>query len=171
MMTTDRLCTLILALLFLALPGFAQTGQGEQEASKSAQTKSVSQDKEKGKVSVETTLIKMEKQAWEAVKNRDTNSFGNLFSSDGMMADSSGFTTRPAFYQTLPDLTITDYTLEDFKVTMIDKDSAIITYKATVKGSYKGQAFPSNPSYTSSVWAKRNGKWVAVYHQETMAQQ
>jgi hypothetical protein len=54
---------------------------------------------------------------------------------------------------------------------MIDKDSAIITYKANVKGSYKGKEFPPNPTYVSSVWAKRNGKWMVVYHQETMAQQ
>jgi hypothetical protein len=112
----------------------------------------------------------MERRAWEAVKARDSKSFSGLFAEDGMMTDNGGIITRATFFQTLPDLVISDYTLTNIKVMMIDKDSALITYTANVKGSYKGQAFPDKPTYTSTVWAKRGGKWMAVYHQETMAQ-
>lgn len=161
-----QLCMLVAAMLVLAVNGAAQTQQNKNKAAGSGQAMAAS----KGKSSVEESIIAMEKQAWAAVKGRDTKAFSDLFAADGMMADSGGFSTRDAFYKSLPDLTITDYTLSDFKVMMIDKDAAIITYKADVKGSYKGQAFPPNPAYVSSIWTKRGGKWVAVYHQETMAQ-
>lgn len=161
-----QLCMFVAVLLILASTGMAYAQQKNQQTGQSLQAASAS----KGKSSLEETIISMEKRAWEAVKNRDTKAFSELFAADGMMADSAGFATRSAFFQTLPDLTISQYTLTDFKVMMIDKDSAIITYKADVKGSFKGQAFPPNPAYVSSIWTKRGGKWMAVYHQETMAQ-
>lgn len=165
-MKIARLCMLVAALLVLVSNGSAQTAQNNQKQSKSSQAMSAS----KGKSSIEETIISMEKRAWEAVKARDTKAFSEIFAADGMMADSSGLSTRADFFKTLPDLTITEYTLSDYKVMMIDKDAALITYKADVKGSYKGQAFPPNTTLTSTLWAKRGGKWMAVYHQETMAQ-
>lgn len=160
-----QLCMLAFLALFLtASSGSAQTGQNKQNQGKSSQAAS------KGKSSLEETIISMERRAWDAVKARDTKAFSDLFAADGVMVDAGGMTTRTAFFQSLPDLTITDYTLSDLKVTMIGKDTALITYKADVKGSFKGQAFPPNTTYTSSIWTKRGGKWVAVYHQETMSQ-
>jgi uncharacterized protein (TIGR02246 family) len=156
----------VAALLLMASIGAAQTAQSNQKPSKNSQSMSAS----KGKSSLEETISMMERRAWEAVKARDAKTFSNLFAADGTMADSDGVMTRDAFLnKTLPDLVITDYTLSDIKVMMIDKDSALITYTAMAKGTFKGQAVPDAPSYTSSIWTKRNGKWLAVYHQETMA--
>lgn len=146
------------ALLLIASSGAAQT--------KNSQSMNVS----KGKSSLEEMITMMERRAWEAVKARDAKAFSDLFAADGTMADSDGIITRDAFLnKTLPELVITDYALSNIKVMMIDKDAALITYTAASKGTFKGQAFPDTPSFTSSVWSKRNGKWVAVYHQETMA--
>lgn len=124
----------------------------------------------KVKTSTEEAIISLEKRAWEAVKARDAKAFSDIFAADGMMADSMGFSSLSSFLQTLPDLKIDQYTLTDFKVMLVDKNSALITYKADVKGSFKGQAFPAHPAYISSLWTKRNGKWMAVYHQETLGQ-
>jgi hypothetical protein len=161
-----QLCMFVAVLLIQASNGLAHARQNNQNRGQLLKAASASS----GESSLEETIISMEKSAWEAVKNRDTKAFSELFAADGLMADSSGFATRSAFFQTLPDLTISQYTLTDFKVMMIDKDSALVTYKADVKGSFKGQAFPPNPAYVSSIWTKRGGKWVAVYHQETVAQ-
>jgi hypothetical protein len=53
-------------------------------------------------------------------------------------------------------------------MTPIDKDAVIITYTATVKGSYKGKAFPPGPYRETSAYVNRNGEWLAIYYQETM---
>lgn len=167
LMKRFQLYVVAVALMALASSGAAQTAQNNQKASKkSSQSMSAS----KGKGSLEEMITMMERRAWEAVKARDAKTFGDLFAMDGTMADDGGISTRDAFLnKTLPDLVITDYTLSNIKVMMIDKDSALITYTAAAKGTFKGQAFPDTPTYTSSIWTKRNGKWVAVYHQETMA--
>ncbi len=162
-----QLCMLSVVVLFLMVSsGSAQSGQNKQNQGKSSQAASANS----GKSSLEETIISMERRAWEAVKARDTKTFSELFAADGLLVDAGGMTTRPAFFQSLPDLTITDYKLSDLKVTMIDKNTALITYRADSKGSFKGQPFPPNPAYTSTIWTKRGGKWVAIYHQETMSQ-
>jgi hypothetical protein len=166
LMKKIRLCMFVAALLVLALTSSTYAQQNNLKTGQSLQPASAG----KGKSSLEETIISMEKRAWEAVKARDTKAFSDLFAADGLMADSMGFSTREGFFKTLPDLTINEYTLSDLKVMMIDKDSALITYKAEVKGSFKGQAFPPNPAYVSSIWTKRNGKWIAIYHQETVGQ-
>lgn len=156
----------VAALLAMASVGAAQTAQSNQKPSKNSRSMSAS----KGKSSLEETISMMERRAWEAVKARDAKTFSDLFAADGTMADSDGVMTRDAFLtQTLPQLVITDYTLSNIKVMMIDKDSALITYTAAAKGTFKGQVVPEALSYTSSIWTKRSGKWIAVYHQETMA--
>jgi hypothetical protein len=167
MMKIFKLCMLVAAMLVLVSGGSqAQTVQGNQGQAKALQGAGTG----KGKLSLEETIMGMEKRAWEAVKARDAKAFSDLFAADGLMVDGAGVSTRAGFLQTLPDLIISEYTLTDFKVMMVDKDSALITYKADVKGSFKGQAFPPNPAYVSSIWTKRGGKWMAVYHPETMAQ-
>jgi hypothetical protein len=166
LMKKVQLAMFAAALLFLvSINSQAQTLQGNQKQAGAFQPAGVSKES-----SLEETITAMEKRAWEAVKMRDAKAFSDLFAADGMMTDSAGFITRASFLQTLPDLLIDQYTLTDIKVMMIDKNSALIIYKADVKGSFKGQAFPPNPAYISSIWRKRGGKWMVVYHQETMGQ-
>ncbi|HEY0324090.1 MAG TPA: nuclear transport factor 2 family protein [Pyrinomonadaceae bacterium] len=160
-----RLCMFVAVLLVLTSTGSTHAQLNNQKPGQSLKAASAN----KGKGSLEETITSMENRAWEAVKKRDAKAFSDLFAADGLVTDSDGITTRAAFLQTLPDLMISEYTLTNVKVMMIDKDSAVITYKADVKGSFKGQAFPPNPAYVSSIWTKRGGKWMCVYHQETLA--
>src|SRR5204863_4721406 len=58
----------------------------------------------------------------------------------------------------------------DWKMTTIDKDAVLLTYKATVKEKYKGADVPPGPYYEASAYVSRNGEWVAIYYQETLSQ-
>jgi len=48
----------------------------------------------------------------------------------------------------------------------IDKDAIVVTYTANLKGKYKGKEFPPETVRASSAWVNRDGKWLAMYHQE-----
>jgi hypothetical protein len=52
-------------------------------------------------------------------------------------------------------------------MTTIDKDAVLLTYAATVKGTYQGKAIPEGPYREASAYVNRNGEWVAIYYQET----
>jgi hypothetical protein len=60
---------------------------------------------------------------------------------------------------------------EDVKVTLFNTDVALVTYKVTEKGSFKGEQLSSKPCYAGSEYLKRTGKWVNIYTQTTLARQ
>jgi len=57
--------------------------------------------------------------------------------------------------------------IDQVKVVVANDTSAIITYRFTAKGSMMGQPMPSTV-LASTTYANRGGKWVAVFHQETI---
>ena len=61
---------------------------------------------------------------------------------------------------------LTKWDIVNPHVTWFDQDSAIVLYTWTGAGEFQNQ--PLAPTtLASTVWTKRNGKWVAVHHQET----
>jgi uncharacterized protein (TIGR02246 family) len=103
----------------------------------------------------------------DAYFKKDVDTMKRLMSDDHVAIVASGQReSKEEHLKSLADLKLTEYTMEDVKVTMPSKDVAIITYRANVKGSFKGKELP--PKITaSSVWANRNGKWQEVLYQET----
>jgi hypothetical protein len=66
------------------------------------------------------------------------------------------------------DMKIESWEMTDSKVQWVDANTAVHVFKWTGKGTMQGQPIPS-PTLCSTVWAKKNGKWSAVFHQETLA--
>jgi hypothetical protein len=113
-------------------------------------------------------LIAKEKEAWETFKTKKADAFGNLLGKDFIAVDQDGTVGKSEEVKSVAEFDLKDYALADIKVVMATKDTAVLTYKVTQHGTYKGRAIPANAS-ASSVWVKRGGKWVAVFHQETPA--
>jgi hypothetical protein len=74
---------------------------------------------------------------------------------------------RAETFDGIKGLDVTDVSLSDWKVLMLDKDAAVVVYTASVKGTSGGQPIPAKPVRSSSAWVNRGGKWMGVYHQET----
>jgi hypothetical protein len=60
---------------------------------------------------------------------------------------------------------IKSFTLSDWKLTMVDANAAMLTYKGVADGTCSGQPVP--PVWASSLWVMRQGKWIAFSHQES----
>jgi hypothetical protein len=60
---------------------------------------------------------------------------------------------------------VKSFTLSDWKLSMVDADAALLTYKGVTDGTCAGQALP--PVWSSSLWVNRKGKWVVFSHTET----
>jgi hypothetical protein len=84
---------------------------------------------------------------------------GSVVGSDGVHKMSDAVTMIFS-----PDLTFATYSLEDPQVRMIGKDTAIISYKSTSTATYKGKT-ETLTSFETTVYVRRAGKWVAVFHQ------
>lgn len=118
------------------------------------------------KAALEKALVANEHKINEAVAKGDKAAFLALVAPDAWSADSHGFMKVADFANTLGEMKMTDWKITDEKVSWVDANTAIVTYKWTGSGTFQGQAF-NTPAFASTVWTKKGAKWLAVYHQES----
>jgi hypothetical protein len=118
----------------------------------------------------EADIIAKEKASWDAFKRKDADAFGKLMTADYLEVLDGGVMDKAASIASMKDSELTDVTWSDWKMTPIDKDAVLLTYKATVKGKFKGADVPPGPYYEASAYVNRNGDWLAIYYQETLSE-
>lgn len=118
------------------------------------------------KAALEKTLIANESKVSEAVAKHDVKTFSDLVAADAVSADQDGFMKVSEFLKSIDQLKVAAWHIMDTQVTWVDDKTAIVRYTWMGSGSFKGQPLPGT-TYASTVWTERNGKWVAVFHQET----
>ncbi len=120
--------------------------------------------------SVKETLITLERQLWKGWKDKDSSTFQKVLSQDSIGVGGSGVDNRATILRGISsgDCVVRSYSLENFQVVMLDKNTAILTYKATQDATCRGNTIPAMV-WASSVFVRRNGRWQAAFHQETPA--
>jgi hypothetical protein len=119
---------------------------------------------------LEDELIAREKEVWEAIKKKDQARFASYLAEDQLYVSNDGVFTKAEAVKQLSAATMPpDIRLGDWKVLMIDKDAAIVTYTATAVTPACGPATAGGVQRNTTVWAKRSGKWLAILHQDTNA--
>src|SRR5262245_32352390 len=81
-------------------------------------------------------LTILEKEVWDAWKNQNVGILQSLLKDDYVQISGPGSErmTKAAVLKALPLARITDYALEDARLTQLNPDAAILTYKLTLKG-------------------------------------
>ena len=115
----------------------------------------------------EADIIAKEKATWDAFRKKDADAFGKLIAADYIEVTDMGVMDKAASIAGMKDFDFTDVTFADWKMLPVDKDAVIITYTATLKGTFKGKDVPPGPYREASAYVNRNGEWVAIYYQET----
>jgi hypothetical protein len=155
---------LIAGVCFLVLLAACQPVANDNmaNANKTPETKAVAPPSE-------ADMIAKEKAAWDAFKRKDADAFKKTAAPEYVGISGSGVTDLAATVAVMPDVMISDVTFADWKMTIIDKDLLLLTYTTTQKGTYKGESFPEGPYRHAAAWVNRNGEWVNIYFQETLA--
>jgi len=153
----------LLALMLVSAVALARAADEKAPAEKTEKAKSEAKGGD-----VASKLEATEHQAWEAFKNKDSNAFMSVMDKDGWMVDASGFTPASGTADMMKDYEVRSYTIENTKAIPVSKDVYLFTYTAHGDASYKGQQMPNAPMYCTTVYAKRGGKWVGLFHQESM---
>jgi hypothetical protein len=122
------------------------------------------------RAAVEKTIVANEQKISEAFSKKDIATLKTLIGDDGFGTDMTGTNSIIGMYKQLPtmDMKITEQVMSDFKYVWVNPTTVVLTYTWRGKGTMMGQPVPS-PAYGSTVYTKRGEKWVAVYHQETVA--
>jgi hypothetical protein len=122
--------------------------------------------------SVEAEIIALEKRGFEAWKNKDKKFFQDTMLEESLALYSAGVANKEQWAQLIvdPNCTVKTYDLDNIKVTMMNKDTALLTYRYTHDTVCKGKQEPS-PVWASTLFVKRGKKWLQIFHQETNAEQ
>src|SRR4029079_1299225 len=120
------------------------------------------------KAAIEKTLIANENKINEAVAKHDVKTFTDLVARDAVSADVMGVMKVAEFLKSINDVKVGSWHTMDTQVHWVNDKTAVLTYTWMGSGTFKGEALPPM-TYSSTVWAERNGKWVAVFHQESAA--
>jgi hypothetical protein len=120
------------------------------------------------KSDLETTLTDTERQLWNAWKAKDGATFEKTLDPNAVTMGDKGLMDRAASIKeiTTQNCQVQNFTLSDTKVTQIDKDTALLTYKAHQDATCDGKKIPPTVN-VSTVYEKHGDKWQPVFHQET----
>ena len=120
------------------------------------------------KAAIEKTLIANENKISEAVAKHDVKTFTDLVASDGVSVDGGGVMKVADFVKSINDVKVGSWHIMDTQVHWVDDKTAILTYTWMGNGTFKGDPLPPT-NFSSTTWTERNGKWVAIFHQESAA--
>jgi hypothetical protein len=108
-----------------------------------------------------------EKTLWEAIKNQKMDAFSAGTAPDIMDVDPMGVVmTKQQLMDSFKTLTITDYTLSNWKTFTIDEDAVVLIYSADGTATMNGQPVPMKVTHTTT-YVKEGGKWWPKFHTET----
>jgi uncharacterized protein DUF4440 len=121
----------------------------------------------------EKTIVANERIANDAIAKGNLAAFKGVVSADGWTIDPAVGRAPVAdlvndFAGITKEIKMTSWDISDSKFQWPSATTAVHTYKWTGKGTDHGQPIPS-PTWASTVWVKKDGKWMAAFHQETTA--
>src|SRR5262249_20580309 len=61
---------------------------------------------------------------------------------------------------------ISKYEIRDVRVTVVGQEVALVTYRATIAGTYRARKMPSHV-IVGATWVQQDGKWREAMYQET----
>ena len=113
-------------------------------------------------------LIKLENQSWQAWQGRDGRFFDGFLSTDHVEVGATGVSAKEDIVKFVasPICVVKSYSVRDFKMTVFNSDTALLTYHAEQDTTCNGHPVPS-PAWASSLYVKKNGRWMNALYQQT----
>ena len=114
------------------------------------------------------SLIALEKQSWVAWQKRDGAFYQKFLSDDHVEVGGRGTSSKKEVVDFVgsPVCVVTSYSVDNFNVTILDADAALIVYHAAQDTKCGGRQVPS-PAWVSSLYIRRGGKWLNAMYQQT----
>jgi ketosteroid isomerase-like protein len=124
------------------------------------------------RTTVEHELLELEKQYWQAIKDKDVDAAIRLTDDPCIVTGAQGVTRIDS--QALAGMMkAASYTLHDFKISddvqvrLWGNDLAILAYKVHEELTVEGKPVTLDAA-DASTWVRRNGRWVCALHTESL---
>lgn len=120
---------------------------------------------------IEAQLLDLEKQYWQAIKDRDVQAAMRLTDDPCIVTGAQGVAriSQKAFASMLQagGWTLHQFELSDVQVRVLSEDVAILAYKVKEVMTVEGKPLTLEAS-DSSTWVRRDGNWVCALHTEAL---
>jgi hypothetical protein len=117
----------------------------------------------------EDVILPLERQVLEAYRAHDAAALRRLLADEYLEVSGAGRLTRAELLDGLADLRVDAYAAEEARLVPVSPDAVALTYRLTLRGSFKGRPLPAGPLYVSSVWVRQKGGWRRALTQATPA--
>lgn len=115
---------------------------------------------------IQETLLAHERALHAAVAKADKGAFTSLVLPEGVWGNGRGFIPLNLLVNGLDGFQVPKWDIVNPHVTRLDENSAIVLYSWIETGTSQDRPLPP-ATIASTVWTRRNGKWLAALHQET----
>jgi hypothetical protein len=116
-------------------------------------------------------LIAIERESWVAWQHHDATFFQNFLSDDHVEVGTNGIATKAQVVAFVGSgaCIVNSYAVDHFQATRFDDNTALLTYRAA-QNTMCGKSQVPSPTWVSSLFVRRNGKWVNALYQHTKAE-
>jgi hypothetical protein len=114
------------------------------------------------------TLVALEKQSWQAWQRRDSAFFQNFLSNDHVEVGFGGITGKRGVVAGVgsPACVVQNFSVDSFSLTQVAPTVALLTYRAAQSTLCGGHPVPS-PVWATSVYVRRDNRWLNALYQQT----
>lgn len=104
--------------------------------------------------------IANERAIWEALKTKNYDAFESALAADSIEVEPNGVFPKGETMRLIRGFDFSRAEVSEFRAVPFDADAKLVVYKVKPPGT--------NPvEYHSTIWANRDGKWAAIFHQGT----
>ena len=113
-------------------------------------------------------LTQLEKNSWEATVKDDKEFFRTYLAPEAKWFLADGTVVgRDDVLRNLDDFHLTKYSMGEVSILRVNEDSAILMYKLSYEGVHKNNKEKFTDVESSSLYVRREGKWLEIFYQET----
>jgi hypothetical protein len=113
-------------------------------------------------------IVAQERAGLDALKIGNVTAFADTLADNAVFVDSQGPASKDVVVKNVADFRLREYTMSDIRFVALSADSGLIVYRLAEGGTSHGREFAAKVN-VSSIWLRRNGKWVCLFSQETAA--
>lgn len=118
--------------------------------------------------SAAATIEALERRVWNALVAGDADADRALLAPDFVGLYPTGFADRDDHVDPLASgPTVASYELSEARLLTVSDDAVLFCYRSDFRRTTATGAGPAEAMYVSSLWCRRDGRWLNVFSQDT----
>jgi hypothetical protein len=113
-------------------------------------------------------IAAMESRGLDDLKSGSYDDFAALTADDAIFMDSHGSASKTEVMNNTRNFRLTSYKMSNLQLVRVSSTAGVLLYQLEETGTSHGKDFAAKVN-VSALWAKRGGKWLCLFSQETAA--